>query len=428
MTTLRAHPFYDRPLLRRLQAPALVFVLAFAVFAGFAGPRIKQASPHIHFTYLAESFLSGTVEMTDPPPHDNDWSTYIELTLASGQTISGIWWDRGARKFVDLKGRLYIIDAHDLRGSRENKRTFVSFPPMPAVLMMPGVAVWGRAFNDVLFTVAFAALNAALLYVLLRRVILGGLTRLHPGDAGWLTALFTVGTAHLWCGVQGGVWFTALIVGATFTIAYMLCAIDARRPFWAGLWLACAFATRTPVLFSVVFFAAFFFFPGGQWRRDWGRRFWRDGLAFASVPLVVGCLLMAMNYVRYESLSEFGHKYLAAGQIDRIKHYGLFNVHWLSRNLTALLALVPKFLPDPPWFQISKHGLAIWVSTPAVLYLAMQRRLTSATDALWRRATTVTTFVIAVPHLFYQNTGWVQTRTRAGSSSATGSRSTTSRT
>lgn len=408
MTTLAPHPFYDRPLPQRLRAPIVVFVLSAAVFCAFAGARLRGPSADNHFVYLADSYLHGTLEMRVDPPHDNDWAYYETLTLASGQELKGIWYDRSERKFRDLEGRLYVIDAHDLHGSTSERTYYVSFPPMPALLMVPGVMIWGMDFNDVLFTIFFAALNAALMYVLLRRVILGGRSRLNPGAAGWLTMMMAIGSAHLWCSVQGAVWFTALVVGVTFTLLYVLASLDAKHPFWAGVFLACAFATRTPLLFSVVFFATFFFFPGGRLRRGWGRRFWRDGLLFVSVPIVVGIGLMVLNHLRWHGLSEFGHSYLAGGQIDRIKHYGLFNVHFLGINLAALLALVPRFLPEYPYVEISKHGLAIWFTTPALLYLAAPHPPRDAADRLWRAATVATVVAIFVPHVFYQNTGWVQ--------------------
>ncbi len=391
-----------------MKAPVIVFVLAAAVFAAFAGPRVMQASPDNHFAYLADSYLHGTLEMREDPPHANDWASYETVTLASGQELSGIWWNRGAREFLDLEGNFYRIDAHDMRGMTSERTYYVSFPPMPAVLMLPGVAIWGVHFNDVLFTIFFAALNAALMYALLRRIVLGGRTRLNPGAIGWLTAMFAVGSAHLWCSVQGAVWFTALVVGVTFTLLYVMASIDARRPFLAGLALGCAFATRTPLLFSVVFFATFFFFPGGRLRTDWGKRFWRDGLLFVAAPIAIGLTLLALNYARFEHASEFGHRYLANGQIDRIKNYGLFNVHFLSMNLSALLALLPKFQPEAPYILISKHGLAIWFTTPALLYLARQMPVRDDADRLWRNAVLVTVAAIMIPHLFYQNTGWVQ--------------------
>ena len=39
----------------------------------------------------------------------------------------------------------------------ERERWYVSFPPFPAILMMPFVAVFGLSFNDVAFTLFFSA-------------------------------------------------------------------------------------------------------------------------------------------------------------------------------------------------------------------------------------------------------------------------------
>ncbi len=392
----------------RLSLPLLVFAISLVILALVSGPRIKQPSEDNHFVYLADSYLHGTLEMRVPPPHGNDWASYDIITLRSGDVYEGIWWDRGERKFLATDGSFYIFDRQELAGMRTDRRTYVSFPPMPAVLMMPGVAIWGMGFNDVWFTLLFAAANCALMFALLRRLSEEGRSRLGTTDNLWLTLMFGIGSNHLWCSVLGSVWFTALVVGVTFTLLYIWFALDAKHPLLAGLFLACGFATRTPILFSVVFFAGFFFFPGGRLRRDWGIRFWRDGLLFAAVPLLVGIALMAANEARFGSHSEFGHTYLANGQIERIKQYGLFNVHFISRNLAAMFALVPKFMPHEPWVQISKHGLALWFTTPALLWLGFQRYRDEPDDTMVRRICFVTIAAIALPHIFYQNTGWVQ--------------------
>ena len=115
-----------------------------------------------------------------------------------------------------------------------------------------------------------------------------------------------------------------------------------------------------------------------------------------------------MNYERFDRLSEFGHVYLANGQIQRIKDYGLFNVHFLTKNLTAAFALVPTFLPEKPWILISRHGLALWFTTPALLWFLAARYTNEGPALLLRRACIAALLVIALPHLLYQNTGWVQ--------------------
>jgi hypothetical protein len=261
----------------------------------------------------------------------------------------------------------------------------------------------------VMFTIFFASLNLALLYVLLRRLSRGGRSGRGPAENAWLTVLFGFGTNVLWCSVLGRVWYTALVVGITFTLLYLLFSIDARRPLLAGLFLALGFATRTPILFTAFVFPAFLLFPGGRLRRgDWGKA--AVTLAkFCAVPLVVGVALMLHNKARFGHFGEFGHRYLAEGGLERIRDYGLFNYHFLARNLSAAFTLLPRIQPEAPYVLVSKHGMSLFLTTPVFLfYLFRPRPAQFVEDVFWRRLLWAATLVIAIPHFFYQNTGWAQ--------------------
>ncbi len=387
---------------------------------GFTSP-----SNNLHFVYLADT-MNTMVEATfdaeaaskrdgkEPfelnrhPPHQNDWASYWELDLGGESgTYRGIWLDdQGDGRFKTLAGDVVYIDSTNIES--RNQRYFVSFPPAPSVLMMPFVAVTGYDFNDVVWTIFFAALNVMLMYLVLRLLAVGGRTGRSRRDNLWLTLLFGFGTAHLWCSVLGEVWFTALVMGVTFTLLYMYCAIDMRHPFWAGLWLALGFATRTPLLFTAIFFFAFVFFPGGRWRQEkWGEALWR--LALFCLPcLIVGCSLLWMNVVRFHSITEFGHTYLAAGSLERIQTYGLFNIHFLSKNLSALLTLLPRFQPEHPYVIVSKHGMSLFLTTPVFFYLFLPEERKSTVDRFWWRLLWSVVAVTAIPALLYQNTGFAQ--------------------
>ena len=131
---------------------------------------------------------------------------------------------------------------------------YVSFPPFPAVLMVPFVAVWHLNFNDVLFSVLWAAANPVLLFLLLRRLARRGLSRRTEIDDLWLTLLFGVGSVYWFCSVLGQVWFTAHVIGVTLCLAYVWASLDAARPALAGLFLGFGFATRTPLGFMFPLF------------------------------------------------------------------------------------------------------------------------------------------------------------------------------
>lgn len=399
----------ERSWKQRLVVPLGLFALSFALLAGLSWERVTGPSTDPHFVYQARAWLEGSLELTRKPPHGNDWASYEWIKLRSGQELRGVWLDHKARRFRSLEGEVFIIDRKEEDPRARKKQYFMSFPPMPAVVMTPLAAIWGYRANDVLVTLLFAALNVALMFVLLRRLSERGLTERSLSDNLWLTLLFGAGTAHLWCAVLGQVWFTALIMGVSFTLMYMLASIDARRPLLAGLFLAAAFATRTPLVFSAVFFAAFVFFPGGRWlrREDWGQAARKVAL-FALPCLVVGLLLLYHNHLRFSSWTEFGHSYLAGGQIARIQKYGLFNYHFLSKNLSAALTLLPRLQPDYPYVMVSRHGMSLLLSTPALVYLFRPLERRDLQEQFWWRALWVTVAAVATPALFYQNTGYEQ--------------------
>lgn len=387
-----------------MRTALVLFLVALGVLAAFANKRLKIHSDDNHFVYLADAFLHGQVELTRTPHHQNDWASYEILQLkgasaeAHGEVVKGFFTRRAGKpdQFQLLSGQSIDIPRRD-RGPSE-KKYYVSFPPMPAVLMMPAVAAVGYGANDVVFTILFAALNVALMWLLLQRLSADGRSERTPRDNLWLTILFGFGSAHLWCSVLGQVWFTALVVGVTFNLLYIYFAVDARRPFLAGLCLAAAFATRASLVFAAVFFYLQLLLRPGD-RNDKLRRF-----ALFSLPcLVVGLALMYYNFIRFERFGEFGHTYLYGGTIPRIRDFGLFDQAFLNRNLHAAFTLVPRLTEQAPYLQISKHGMSILLTTPALLWLLWPRR-----SSALARVTGLTAAVIAVPILFYQNTGWQQ--------------------
>ncbi len=393
---------------QNLGIPVVLFLLGLAIFATLAWKRLPNPSSDTHFVYQANAMLAGSLELQRPPPHRNDWASYFRIKLRSGEELRGVWLDRKARTFRTLNHPVFQVDRADFDPRGQTQHFYVSFPPGPAVLMLPLAAIWGYGVNDVVFTVVFAALNLALMFVLLRTLSARACSERSLRDNLWLTALFGLGTVHLWCAVLGQVWFTALIVGVTFTLLYMWAAIDARRPFLAGLFLACAFATRTPLLFSAVFFLGFVLFPEGRWRTEHWREAARTLALFCAPCLAVGLLLLWSNQVRFGAWWEFGHTYLAQGQLPRIQKYGLFHYHFLSKNLSAALTLLPRLQTEYPYVMISRHGMSLLVTTPAWIYLARARKPRDDRERFWRRTLWLTVIVVAIPALFYQNTGYVQ--------------------
>lgn len=311
---------------------------------------------------------------------------------------------------------------------------YVSFPPMPAILMLPFVARLGPAFNDALFTVALGAVNAGLAYLVVRRASLPGFAGaglpLGRVQAAVAALVLAVGTVQLYAALAGTVWFTAHVVAVTFMLLYLLECFGRGRPVVAGLALAAAFLARTPTVLGLIFWLVLALRHGGGVPRL------ARSIGWCTLPLVLASgLLLWQNQVRFGSPTDFGYyKMRIAAQLrPDLATYGQFNAHFLRRNLDAF-ALTPPIV-DPPtlrlWVQqaggvvhapaalatpasrslvpfpitFDPWGTGIWAVSPA-LFAALRppaRRDVAVFLAAWLGAGAV-----AIPDLLYYNTGWYQ--------------------
>jgi hypothetical protein len=394
-------------LLRGWRGALIVYLVFAGAYLGASGARLRAHSPYNHFVYLAEGWLHGRLTLAGPPPNENDWAKIDVLKLRDGRELRGIYGSRtggAVDRFYPLRGSAFTVPAEQI-AARSTVR-LVSFPPFPAVVMAPFVAIWGLAFNDVMFTALWAALNPMLVFLLLRHLRARGLSRRSEVDDLWLTALFGVGSVYYFCSVVGQVWFTAQIVAVTLSIGYVWASLEARHPVWAGLFVGLGVATRPPWLVVPLFvFEAVRACGGGAALREpAARRRLLQFLAKFAAPIgAVGVILGVYNYLRFDNPFEFGHRFLAVQWQERIFRYGLFNYHFLSRNLAAALVLLPRIMNHWPYVKISQHGMSMLVTSPTLVYTVLPQRRSPLTRALW-----VTIAATALPSLLYQNSGYVQ--------------------
>jgi hypothetical protein len=128
-----------------------------------------------------------------------------------------------------------------------------------------------------------------------------------------------------------------------------------------------------------------------------------DCLMFSAPIVVIAALQLWFNYARFDDPLVFGHEYLQIRWQQRIEEWGLFNYHYFSKNLAVFLTSMPWILDRRPYVTISLHGLALWVTTPNLLWLLWPRRVDVRMVGL-----TLAALGIAVLDLCYQNSGWIQ--------------------
>ena len=386
------------------RVPLIVYLACAVVYVGTAGPRLMGPTPDNHFVHLALSFLHGQLGVLgNHPAGTNDWACYDDV--AHDICDSGAWpppWGRGPN---------------------EHEHWYISFPPVPALVILPAAAIWGTDTRDALFWSLFAALSPTFVFILLRSLRERGHSTRTQTDDLLLTFLYAFGTVFFFVAVNGSVWFAGHVVGSVLLPLFLLFSLDSRSPLLAGLLMGLLFLTRPSSLYLTVIplvemlrmsrapdaietleersaFARL-----GGWLRS---VVFRDALKrvalFALPILVIGGLAMAMNAARFERPTEFGHRFLMIGWRGRIETWGLFNYHYLPKNLAIFTSSLPWLTANDPHVLISRHGLALWFTTPALLLVFFPKtRLTATMRALMFGAA-----FVCVMDLAYQNSGWVQ--------------------
>lgn len=372
-----------------------VYVIFLVGYCCASGGRLLHRSTDIHFSYQADMFLHGHLDLGHPPPNTNDWAEVEYLHLKDGRTVAGTFLKSNPYHFRELGGKIERITNDDI--VNRWKKYYVSFPPFPAVIFLPFVAAFGLAVNDVLVTVVLAALAPMLLFFVLRHLAARGDSTRTEEDDLWLTAMFGFGTVYFYTSVIGSVWYTAHVVATVLTGLFVLASFEARQPILAGLCIGAILLTRP----HIAAWSLFFFYEA--WRAH-GKKIPARTLVAFGVPLVVlGAAGFAFNWARFGAFGEFGHYYLNVRWTDRIQRYGLTNFAFLARNLTCAFTLTPKLLAKAPYFQMSWHGMSLLLTTPAYLYLLWPRVKSTLHTVLW-----CIVLPISLAGFLYQNDGWIQ--------------------
>lgn len=381
----------QRPRAETAYAAVALYVLCTAAYFLFAAPsRLIEHTTYNHFAHLAEGWLQGRLDLADGPPdyaHNNDFAHY--------------------------------------RG-----RWFVAFPPFPALILLPFVAIAGAAegVRDGQVFIWIAGLGPALLFVALQRLSAVGSSQRRVWQNVVLALCFAFGTVYFFTVEQGTVWFAAHVLGVVLSAAYLAGAVNASFPLLAGASIGLGLLTRPPLAFAVPLFAVEALrVCGVTW--PWtthpdgtspssvrlGERLasalrsvqWRRLLrlyALFSLPIFF-CLLFTFwhNNARFDDPFESGYQHLTVAWQARMKKWGLFHYHYLGKNLGVVLSSLPWFEPGKGLVRVNVHGLALWVTTPLYLWLVWPSRKPAIHFSLW-----LTVLFVAVPTLFYQNTGWAQ--------------------
>jgi len=309
-----------------------------------------------------------------------------------------------ARAF--LAGRLDIDVPGYFDGSTYKGRTYDSFPPLPAVLMMPVVAAVGvERTSGPIVCLALTLLNVVVGYRLAGRL------GLSPRDrVWWLIAMF-LGTGYWFALIAStGVWFYAHVVAFTALLIAVTEAWGKGRGILVGLALAAAFLSRQFTLFAGLALAA----------RLWSHPRFVDrrvrclnlGGFGAATGLGIAAYLV-FNHARFGNAFETGYRYMEVGGFlkERLARHGLFSAAYVPFNLLYLTVQgVHVDFTSPAKLagvNTDAFGASLLGTSPYVVVAAFARRAEAPLRALWLSVAAIT-----VGQLLYVNNGYSQINTQ----------------
>jgi hypothetical protein len=314
-----------------LAAGVLLAVIALGIYLATRTDRFYD-----HFVWQAAAFLEGQAAIRYPV----------------GGTAGSL-------------GNAFFQDVLPVLSSDGTPRGLIPFPPLPALILLPFVALWGLATDDQLVFTGLAALDVAICWWLLGRL------RIRPVARLATVVFFAFGTVFWYTAQLATTWYQAHIVAVGLLMLAVGVALGAdpaaqddepdpagagppstsgmrhrfaidRRQFVVGLLFGLAATARLTVLAAAPFFLLVG--AGGTW---W-RRGWSAGLG-AAIPVAA---LLAYNvavtghvfHPAYDHLYQLESRaYTALGYHP---DWSAEDPRYLAQNIGIMFLSTPEILPD----------------------------------------------------------------------------------
>jgi len=159
------------------------------------------------------------------------YNNFVLLAQAFAHGHAWILWPGAYIDALPYNGQYYIIEG-----------------PLPAVLLLPFVAIFGT-FNQTWLAIVLGAVAVGAANELGERL---GVAR---STNAWICAFLLAGTDLLWCAMLGDVWMLAHVSAACFTLLALVELAGAKRPWLVALWAACAAFSRFDLVLALPVYA-----------------------------------------------------------------------------------------------------------------------------------------------------------------------------
>lgn len=311
-------------------------------------------------------------------------------------------------QFADalLHGNFHLPPTNDNGDlSYFNGHLYLPYPPLPGLILIPFVAVFGAAHvNTVAIATVMSCICLYLTYNILSKL------KIDKELVPWVIVATFFGT---------GFWFALFTSHHVYAFAHItsflfqLLAINeilGKRRWWlVGLFIGCTFFTRQFTIFYVFFAAGYIFYLH---KNGITRITLKSIVAFVAPIGFFIVLYLLYNYIRFGNVFDSGYKHVIFIGIlkERVQQYGIFNIKYFFYNLycTLIKGFNIQFQGNT---YLSIKDMDLWGTS----LLSASPFLIASFKANWPRivklAAWATILFILIGQLFYHNNGFEQVNT-----------------
>lgn len=289
-----------------------------------------------------------------------------------------------------LKGRLDLVNSphwlNELALFEEKK--YLVYPPMPSILLLPFVKVFGVDFPQQFLAHALGAGITLLTYKLA--------LNLEKSKQVAIWTCFTLGFGSIiwYMSSLGSAWVLGQLTAAFFIMLSLVETTAKKRPLIIGAFLGFAFLARLQTIFFIILVSALYL--------DKVPKNSKLIKIFLTTSLFV-LLNFFYNYARFKTISNVAYKLIPGVLEEPWYQHGLFNVSYIPKHLKIIFTKLPNFKNTFPYITPSWGGLSIWITTPAFVFALRAKLRDKINLASW-----ITIIPIALTAFMYGSTGFTQ--------------------
>ncbi|HTU71801.1 MAG TPA: hypothetical protein VMF11_15975 [Candidatus Baltobacteraceae bacterium] len=296
-------------------------------------------------------------------------SPYNNYVLLAQAFLHGHAWINWPGNYIDAlpyHGQYFIIEG-----------------PMPAILLLPFVAVFGT-FNQTALAIALGAVAVGAAYELGERFGV-------PRTANiWICAFLLAGTDLLWCAMLGDVWFIAHVCAVAFTLLALVELAGKRRGWLVGIYAGCALFSRFDLVLALPVYAYLL----------------RDRMqlrSFGAVLVPIALLWVGYNLARWGMWYDIGYGTWYHQDQAGSPTGSPFRLMYFPYQLWSFFVQGPQRIASYPWLVPSISGVALTWTSPALVFALFARKPVQWVAPLW-----IATLLCAGPNFLYYVNGFAQ--------------------